>query len=368
MSPPHGYCAAVIGLRAPGRVNLIGDHTDYNDGFCLPLAIDRECVAAGTPRSDGRVTLQSREVPGAVDLAADGSEDPAGVEPAWGRFAAGVLQALGDRGREPVGFDGTVTSTVPTGAGLSSSTALSVALTLALAEAAGLELPDRREVARVALDAEVRATGVPGGIMDQLASIFGAADHALLLDCRSLAVTPIALPRSHVVLVVHSGIARTLVGSAYAERRAACEAAAARIGIAALRDATTEQVADNPFARHVVTENRRVLDFARALENGDVNALGPLLLASHASLRDDYAVSTPELDVLVDLLVEHGAIGARLTGAGFGGCVVALVQRNHADDCAAKTVAAYDERTGLESHAFVVHAVDGAGRIPEEAP
>ncbi|HEY3721940.1 MAG TPA: galactokinase [Acidimicrobiia bacterium] len=358
----------MIGLRAPGRVNLIGDHTDYNDGFCLPLAIDRECVVAGSPRTDGRVTLRSRELPGAVDLAADGSDDSAEVEPAWGRFAAGVLRALADRGREPMGFEGTVTSSVPTGAGLSSSSALSVALTLALAEAAGLELPDRREVARTALDAEVRATGVPGGLMDQLASLFGVADHALLLDCRSLEVTPVALPRSHAVLVVHSGVARTLAGSAYAERRAACEAAAARIGVAALRDATPEQVGDDPFARHVVAENQRVLDFARALEAGDVNALGPLLLASHASLRDDYAVSTPELDVLVDLLVDHGAIGARLTGAGFGGCVVAMVQRNHADDCAAKTVAAYGERTGLEGHAFVVRAVDGAGPVPEEAP
>ena len=253
----------MIEVRAPGRVNLIGDHTDYNDGWCLPLAIDRECVVAGSARAGGRVTLRSRELPGAVDLPADGSDDPAGVEPAWGRFAAGVLRALAARGRKPVGFDGTVTSTVPAGAGLSSSSALSVALTLALAEAAGLELHDRRAVARAALDAEVRATGVPGGLMDQLASLFGVADHALLLDCRSLEVTPVALPRSHVVLVVHSGVSRTLAGSAYAERRAACDDAAARLGVPALRDATADQVADDPFARHVVAENERVLDFAR---------------------------------------------------------------------------------------------------------
>jgi galactokinase len=347
-------------------VNLIGDHTDYNDGFCLPLAIGRECRVSGTARADGRVTLRSREVDGVVDLDAQGTEEPSTVDPAWGRFAAGVLRALRVRGREPVGFDGTVSSTVPTGAGLSSSSALTVALTLALAEVAGLELADGRDVARAALDAEVLATGVPGGLMDQLASLFGVADHALLLDCRSLAITPVALPRTHAVLVVHSGVARTLAGSEYAERRAACEAAAGRLGIPALRDATIDQVTDDPIARHVVTENERVLAFARALERDDVNALGPLLFASHASLRDDYAVSTPELDLLVDLLVEHGALGARLTGAGFGGCVVALVQRNHADDCAAKTVAAYDERTGLGADAFVVRAVDGAGPLPED--
>jgi galactokinase len=344
-------------------VNLIGDHTDYNDGFCLPLAIDRECVVRGGPTATRRVTIRSEEIPGPVDVAADGSDDPAGIEPKWGRFVAGVVRALRDLGRAPIGFDGTVTSSVPAGSGLSSSSALSVALTLAIAEAAGFDWDDLREVAQAALDAEVLATGVPGGLMDQLCSLFGVADHALLLDCRSLDITPVALPRTHAVLVVHSGVARTLAGSAYAERRAACEATAARLGIPALRDASIDQVDDDPIARHVVTENQRVLDFVAALEADDINALGPLLLASHASLRDDYRVSTPELDLLVDLLVDHGAIGSRLTGAGFGGCVVALVQRNHADDCAAKTVTAYEEQTGLEPSAFVVHAVDGAGAV-----
>jgi galactokinase len=353
----------VIGVRAPGRVNLIGDHTDYNDGFCLPLAIDRECVVTGERRPDHRVVARSAQIPGAVDVAADGTDDPAPIEPTWGRFVAGVVRALAEGGREPVGFDAAVTSSVPAGSGLSSSSALSIALTLALMRAADLDFPDRRDVARIALHGEVLATGVPGGIMDQLCSLFGVADHAVLLDCRSLGITPVALPRSHAVLVAHSGLARTLVGSEYTQRRKACEAAAANLGLAALRDATLEQVAADPIARHVVSENQRVLDFVAALRAGDINELGPLLLASHASLRDDFAVSTPELDLLVDLLVEHGAIGARLTGAGFGGCVVALVQRNHADDCAARTLAAYRDETGLEPHAFVVRAVDGAGPL-----
>ncbi len=353
----------MIGVRAPGRVNLIGDHTDYNDGFCLPLAIDRECRVAGEPRTDGRVVVRSGQLPGVVDVAADGSDDPAAIEPQWGRLVAGAVRALAELGRAPVGFEGTVTSSVPVGSGLSSSSALSVALTLTLAEAGALALADRRDVARAALHAEVLATGVPGGLMDQLCSLFGVADHAVLLDCRSLAVTPVPLPSRFAVLVAHSGLARTLAGSEYTDRRKACEAAAARLGLATLRDATYEQVADDPIARHVVTENQRVLDFVAALAEGDINRLGPLLLASHASLRDDYAVSTPELDLLVELLVGHGAIGARLTGAGFGGCVVALVQRNHADHCAALTIGEYRERTGLESQAFVVRAVAGAGPI-----
>jgi galactokinase len=349
--------------RAPGRVNLIGDHTDYCDGFVFPMAIDRDCLvlaAPGTGGRAGRVTAVSADRPGPVDVDADGSDDPATVEPPWGRFVAGTVAALTERGARVPPLRLAVASSVPLGSGLSSSSALAVALTLALADAAGLALA-RREVARAALDAEVRATGVPGGLMDQLAALFGRAGHALLLDCRTLDVEPVAIPRTLGVVVVHSGLPRTLAGSAYAERRAACEAAAARIGVDALRDATLDQVRDDPRARHVVSENARVLEFVAALRAGDINALGPLLLASHESLRDDFEVSTPELDLLVELLVESGAMGARLTGAGFGGCVVALVQRNHADDLVAKTVTRYRAETGLEAVAFTARAVDAAG-------
>jgi galactokinase len=349
-------------VRAPGRVNLIGDHTDYNDGFVLPLAIDRDCLLAAAPAPGRRVTATSLDVEGEAGVAADGSDEPRTVEPPWGRFVAGAVAALTGRGAVVPGLRLALASTVPVGSGLSSSSALAVALTLALADAARCGF-ERVELARAALDAEVRATGVPGGLMDQLASLFGEAGHALLIDCRSLSVEPVALPRSLAVVVVHCGLARTLAGSAYAERRAACEAMAARLGLPALRDATLEQVRDEPRARHVVTENARVLDFAAALRERDVNALGPLLLASHASLRDDYSVSTPELDLLVEILVESGALGARLTGAGFGGCVVALVQRNHADDLVAKTVMRYREASGLEPTAFTARAVGGAGPV-----
>jgi galactokinase len=199
--------------------------------------------------------------------------------------------------------------------------------------------------------------------MDQLASVGGRRDHALLLDCRSLAISPVAIPAELGVMVVHSGIERVLADSAYAERRAACEAAAARLGVDALRDATISQVADDPFARHVVSENARVLAFVDALRAGDASAAGALMLASHASLRDDFAVSTPELDRLVELSVATGAFGARLTGAGFGGCIVALVPAGELPRIGATVGNAYRVATGHKAKAFRVKAVDGAGLV-----
>jgi galactokinase len=352
---------SAFAFRAPGRVNLIGDHTDYNEGFVLPLAVDLECTVRAVPTDDGRIRLRSDDVGGAVDVAADGSTEPREVE-GWGRYAAGVARVLRDRGRPARGLDGVVSSTVPVGAGLSSSAALEVAVALALCEAAAFELPPL-ELALACQEAELVATGVPCGIMDQLASIAGVASHALLIDCRSVDVRPIPLPAELAVLVVHSGVPRELAGSAYAERRAACEAVAARLGLPSLRDATQEQVADEPRARHVVSENARVLAAAEALAAGRLDALGPLLRESHESLRDDFEVSTPELDALVAALEAAGALGARLTGAGFGGCVVALTPTGGADGIAAAASARYRAETGLEPRSWVCHAAAGAGRI-----
>jgi galactokinase len=202
--------------------------------------------------------------------------------------------------------------------------------------------------------------------MDQMASVFGVDGHALLLDCRDLCVEPVPLPGDVGILVVHSGLPRRLETSAYAVRRAACERAAARLGIVALRDATAAQVSDDPIARHVVAENARVLAFVDALRARDLDACGRLMLASHASLRDDYAVSTPELDRLVELAMEHGAAGARLTGAGFGGCVVALVPHDALDACAAAITERYRAATGYEPRAFPVHATAGARVVPAD--
>jgi galactokinase len=350
-------------FRAPGRVNLIGDHTDYNDGFVLPLAIGRECTVRSDTRQDGRVRLRSlHHGKDSVDIAADGSEDPGGVEPEWGRYAAGVVRTLAERGRAPVGIDAVVSSTVPIGAGLSSSAALEVSLALALCDAAGLEL-DALELARACQESEHIATGVPCGIMDQIASILGRRNQALLIDCRSLEVDYVPLPSELDVLVVHSGVARTLEGSDYAERRAACEAVARRLGLDALRDATLEQVADEPQARHVVTENLRVLEATEALIAGDTARVGRLLSESHASLRDDFEVSTPELDALCEALEQAGALGARLTGAGFGGCVVALARSSEVDKLVPAASASYRAVTGLEPTPFVCRAADGAGIV-----
>jgi galactokinase len=349
----------VFVVRAPGRVNLIGDHTDYQDGFCLPLAIDREVVVRAEPRDDGLVVATSDALEGVVELPADGIAEPRTVEPRWGGTLAAVLSLLSQPDRVAVGFTAEVTSTVPVGSGLSSSAAFAVAAVIAATHATGDRIsPD--SVAWIAREAEQAASGVPCGVMDQITSVFGRAGHALLLDCRSLTVVPVAIPSSIAILVVHTGVARRLADSAYGERRDACVAAAARAGVQTLRDAPLARVGSDPFARHVVSENQRVLDFVDALGAGDFESCGRLMTASHASLRDDFRVSTPELDALVDALLRAGAYGARLTGAGFGGCAVAMIPAAAVDDIVARTIGDYRSATGLVPTPFVVQAVDGA--------
>jgi galactokinase len=261
-----------------------------------------------------------------------------------------------------VGIDAEIASTVPIGSGLSSSAAFAVALAGALAAVADWPLAGN-DLALAAQEAEQLGTGTPCGVMDQMAAVHGRAGHAVRLDCRTLTTDAIALPDALAIVVVHSGLARALAGSAYAERRAACERAAARLGIASLRDARPEQVVDDPIARHVVSENARVEHFVDALRAGDLDAVGRIALESQRSLADDFRVSTPELDLLVDLAVRHGAAGARLTGAGFGGCIVAFVDAGHADAMAGAIGDQYRADTGLEATAFRVRAVDGAGPV-----
>ena len=356
--------AASAWFRAPGRVNLIGDHTDYNDGFVLPFALDRSCIVAARPAETVRV--RSLDTGDVVELAADGSVAPAGVLPAWGRYVAAVIRELAVLGRPPAGMDAVLASDVPSGAGLSSSAALEVACALALS-AAGAWRTSSAALAEACRRAEELATGVPCGIMDQLASLGGREGHALLLDCRSLEIRPVPLPPELAVVVVHSGVSRSLDASAYADRRRACERLARRLGVPTLRDATEAQVATEPLGRHVVRENARVLAAARALEEGDLEGLGRLLDESHASLRDDFAVSTPELDALVAELVRAGALGARLTGAGFGGCAVAVCEADVADAIARRATERYAERSGRTPTAFRCRAVEGAGTVPAPA-
>lgn len=305
---------------APGRVNLIGDHTDYTGGLVLPLAIQLGTTVRLEPGGD-HVRLASADEVEAVSVPVDAT-DPASVTPAWGRYVAGVVAELQPGG----GGEGTVTTTLPIGAGLSSSAALEVALALALGFT-GSPL----ELALTTQRAEHRASGVPCGLMDQLASAAGVDGHALLIDCTANRVEPVPIPSGCEIVVVHSGQRRALSGSAYAERRAACEAAAARIG--PLRQATEADVRriTDPVLRrragHVVSENARVVAMVAALGSQDLRHAGDLMRASHASLRDDFDVSTPTLDALVERL-DHtpGVYGARLTGAGFGGCAIALTE------------------------------------------
>jgi galactokinase len=318
-----------VGAWAPGRVNLIGDHTDHTGGLVLPMAIDLGTTVTGARGGDAvRLTSRSQREPIVVPLSV---EDPAAVEPAWGRYVAGVVAEL----QLPTGFSGKVDTTLPVGAGLSSSAALEVAVALAL----GFE-SDPLELARLCQRAEQRASGVPCGIMDQLASTAGVEGHALRIDCTTLSVDPVPIPEDLEVVVVDSGQRRELATSAYADRAEACQRAQAEIG--PLREATLadlDRITDDTArrcARHVVTENQRVDSFVASLRHGDRSGLGDAMAASHASLRDDFAVSTPALDELVAVLVaQDGVIGARLTGAGFGGCVVALVERGAPLDVAA---------------------------------
>ena len=305
---------------APGRVNLIGDHTDYTGGLVLPMAVHLGTTVEVELGGDV-VELRSRTEPdpAVVPLTVD---DPASVEPAWARYVAGVVSEL----RPGTGARGSVETTLPVGAGLSSSAALEVAVALALGfEGTPLDL------ALLCQRAEQRASGVPCGVMDQLASAAGVAGHALLIDCSTNEVTPVALPADVEIVAIHSGEERRLAGSAYAERRAACEEAARVVG--PLRQATVadlDVIADDAVrrrARHVITENQRVTSFADALRSGDLRTAGAAMVESHASLRDDFEVSTPALDALVErLIATPGVYGARLTGAGFGGCVVALTE------------------------------------------
>jgi galactokinase len=326
-----------IHARAPGRVNLIGDHTDYTGGMVLPMTIDRWTDIRGTAAE--KVTLQSADEPepAVIDLQVD---DPRGVQPQWARYVAGVVAEM----RPRVGITGTVSTDIPIGAGLSSSAALELAVALAL----GFD-GDALDLAQLCRRAEMRASGVPCGIMDQLVIAAGIAGHALLIDCGDLIVEPVRIP-DDVQVVVLFVAHRTLAGSAYADRVAECAEAEAVVGplrTAHLDDTTL--IADPVIrarAQHVICENQRVRDFAAVLRDGDLRAAGALMVASHDSLRDLYNTSTPVMDAAVDHLIDQrGVYGARMTGGGFGGCVVALTE------------------PGALRDGWVVQAVDGAHHV-----
>jgi galactokinase len=310
---------------APGRVNLIGDHTDYSGGLVLPLAVQLGTSVMLEPGGDS-VRLFSSEDPDRADVPLDVA-DPAVTEPAWARYVAGVVAEI----RPTRGGTGEVITTLPIGAGLSSSAALEVAVALALGFA-GRPL----DLALACQRAEQRSSGVPCGLMDQLTSVAGVAGHALSIDCTTNSVQPVPVPPGCEIVAVPCGASRRLAGSAYAERRAACERAISIVGPLRQASIANLDVIDDPVvkrrARHVVTENARVVACAAHLGRGDLGAVGAAMVDSHASLRDDFEVSTPALDRLVEELISRpGVYGARLTGGGFGGCVVALTEPGAVD-------------------------------------
>ena len=366
---------AVRVVRAPGRVNLIGEHTDYNEGFVLPIAIDLAISIAFVPTDDRRVTLTREDDGQTVGFPVDLPGAPTGD---WEDYVAGTAWAMSEAGLPLRGFRGLLASDLPQGAGLSSSAALELASALALS--GGDEPPvDRPTLARIAQRAENEYVGVQCGLMDQFASADGVEGAALLLDCRSLEHRAIPLMLGDVALVVtHSGSVRRLEASAYNERRAQCDAAVTAIArahpeVRSLRDVTLpmlDEVDDvlEPVlvrrARHVIEENGRVLQAAEAFEAGDHASVGRLFGESHASLRDLYEVSSPELDALVDITeAVRGVYGSRLTGAGFGGCTVTLVRREAIPELTAAVEERYPARTGLTPRIFEVTPAAGAGRV-----
>ncbi|MEU8296583.1 galactokinase [Micromonospora sp. NPDC048909] len=369
------YGAAPAGRwAAPGRVNLIGEHTDYNDGFVLPFALPLRTVAAADRQDGQRWTVWSELSGETITFDADDVAEPGRVT-GWGAYVAGVVWALRDAGHAVPGARLAIASDVPLGAGLSSSAALEAAVLTALVDLGGLDLPAARQP-RLAQRAENAYVGAPTGIMDQSAAIRCRDGHALFLDCRTEEVEHIPFDlhaAGLAMLVVDSRAPHRHADGEYAARRKSCEAAADRLGVTALRDVGVDQL-DSALARldddetrrrvrHVVTEDQRVLDTVVLLRAGRVGEIGPLLTASHASMRDDFEITVPEIDTAVEAALAAGALGARMTGGGFGGCVLALVEADAADAVAEAVTAAYAER-GFQTPAHVtVLPAPGATRL-----
>ncbi len=364
--------------QAPGRVNLLGEHIDYNDGIVLPVAIDRSVRIAAAPSEDQYLYLHALDLDKNVTIALDNLEAKVDVNgeplPAWSLYPAGVAWALQESGRQTPGFRAVFTSDVPIGAGLSSSAAVEVSFGVLWQALGGWEM-DRMTLSQICQRAENAYVGVSCGLMDQFASAHGVKDHALKFDTRSLEWEAVPLPEGLVVVIADSGVRRTLATSAYNERRASCEQAVEILRqklpeITSLRDvhptilaAYSELLPPNvrKRAEHVVKEIARVETAVTALNRQDARTFGALMYAGHASLKDLYEVSTPELDLLVDLARElPGCSGARLTGAGFGGCTVNLVDESQADEFIRLLKEGYLAKTGRTAQVYLCQASDGA--------
>ncbi len=359
-------------IRAPGRVNLIGEHTDYNDGFVLPCAIDRDTVVAIGASNNGQINVVASDFGSATD-----HFNPAvpieRTAHEWANYVRGVAKFLAEKGCALPVVNMAIAGDVPLGSGLSSSASLEIAVGRALAEMAGYDIAPA-ELALLAQAAENQFVGCACGIMDQLISACGVAEHALLIDCRSLECTPVALPGDIAVIIAHSGVRHAHAGGEYNDRRAQCEAAARHYGVAALRDLSAEALEmrrngldDISFrrARHVVTENARTTAAALALRHGDLVQLGKLMAASHASMRDDFEITVPAVDRLAEIMAAplNGNGGARMTGGGFGGCVVGVVPLALVQSVTDAIARHYDAPGGAPAEVFICQAATGASRL-----
>jgi galactokinase len=367
-------------FRAPGRVNLIGEHTDYNDGFVLPAAIDREVLLAARPSGTRDVTLHALDFDGTSAFSLD--EIGYDTDQPWSNYLRGVCYVLEEADYHLRGADIVFAGDVPIGSGLSSSAALEVATAVTFLTMAEYDVPGE-EIARFCQRAEGEFVGNRCGIMDQFISALGLPGHALLIDCRTLAYRPYPVPAGAKIIIGDTGVRRGLVGSAYNERRSQCEQGVALLekvlpGINALRDVLPTQLEAHKAllpelvyrrCRHVVTEDARVLQAVKAMEADDLDELGRLLNASHESLRDDYEVSCPELDAMVEIARRQpGVYGSRMTGAGFGGCTVSLVAEEHAGAFVDAVGPAYKAATGLDPQIYICTASAGAGEVEIENP
>ena len=359
-----------LAVQAPGRVNLIGEHTDYNDGFVLPCAIDYHTVICGTPRDDSRVRVIAADYAGEYDE----FDLHTAIEPRhdrlWANYVRGVVKYLQEAGHSVRGADLAISGNVPQGAGLSSSASLEVATGQFFRTLGDLAI-DPTELALIGQRAENRFVGCNCGIMDQLISARGEAGHALLIDCRSLATQSVAMPDGIAVVIINSNVQRGLVGSEYNTRRRQCEEAARFFGVNALRDVDLPTYEANAAGldpvvarrtRHIITDSQRALDLAAALPAGDMQRIGRLMADSHASMRDDFEITCPQVDALVEIVKEviGDAGGVRMTGGGFGGCVVALIPGGLVGAVRAAVSTSYPKATGLQGSIYVCHASAGA--------
>ncbi|OYP17146.1 galactokinase [Streptomyces sp. FBKL.4005] len=370
------YGAAPEGVwAAPGRVNLIGEHTDYNDGFVMPFALPHQAVAAVSRRTDGVLRLHSDDIGGGVVQLGLADLAP-GTDREWTAYPAGVVWALREAGHEITGADVHLSSTVPTGAGLSSSAALEVVIALALSDLYGLGLP-LWKLARLCQRAENVYVGAPTGIMDQTASACCEQGHALFLDTRDLSQRQIPFDLAAEglrLLVVDTQVKHAHSGGEYGKRRAGCEKGAALLGVDALRDipydgldAALARLGDEEevvrLVRHVVTEDQRVERTVALLHAGETRAIGPVLTEGHASLRDDFRISCPELDLVVDTALAHGALGARMTGGGFGGSAVVLAEATDVDTLTKAVQEAFAAAAFTAPRVFEAVPAAGARRL-----